>query len=365
MTSKNLRHLAEAVLFETLGEEPEPGHIRYGMHDRPAESDPATSMPLQADPLANTDSLLDLPPVDDPDYFPTSVSELKLAMYAIAENVPPSEIEQFFNSVRDKVSKLNGKVDVVNQVAESMVRGGGYFGEDEYEEFDDLEDVEKGAAASFEAADDEQAMSLEDMAVVLDKSVSGVNQYVARILKKVRTLSEDPRLGSAIEQAASDYARYMGKWLEDPSVEADLMNNLDELRNLDGFRYYLNDTMLEPALAEMRKEGLQKASSKLDALGLPPTALEIVKRTVKNQLTGRSKPDVRAIRKALDRTFPKGADEAYAKYLRMASDIEAAAEPPEGALALVAMAAYNATSESKKKSSFIAAIEKEDDLNIG
>lgn len=364
MTSRNLRQLAEAVLFETFGEEPQPGHIRYGMHDRPAESNPSTTMPLQPDPLASADSLLNLPPVDDPDYFPTSVSELKLAMYAISENVPPEDIEQLFRVVRDKVNELSADPKVANKMAEAIVKGGGYFGEDDFEEFDELEDVEKGAAASFEAAD-EEAISLEDMALVLDKSVSGVNQYVARILKKVRTLSEDPRLGTAIEQAAADYARYMAKWLEDPAVETDLMTNLDELRNLDGFRYYLNDVMLEPALAEMRREGLQKASKKLESLGLPPTALEIVTRTVKNQLTGRSKPDMRAIQKALVRTFPEGADKAYNDYLRMASDIEAAAEPPEGALAIVALAVYNTTSESKKKTAFISAIEKEDDLNIG
>jgi DNA-directed RNA polymerase specialized sigma24 family protein len=225
--------------------------------------------------------------------------------------------------------------------------------------------VEKGAAVNFEATDDEQAMSLEDMSLVLDKSVSGVNQYIARILKKVRSMTEDPRLGSAIDQAAADYARYMAKWLEDPSVETDLMMNLDELRNLDGFRYYLNDVMLEPALAEMRREGLQKAAKKLEALNLPPTALEIVTRTVKNQLTGRSKSDVRAVQKALTRTFPEGADEAYNNYLRMASDIEAAAEPAEGALAVVALALYNSIPESKKKSAFISAIEMEDGLNIG
>lgn len=363
MNNKNtrLRRLAEAVLFETFGEEPEPGHIQYGMHDRPIESDPAIEMPLTADPLASTESLLNLPPVDDPDYAPTSVSELKLAMFALAEEVPSEDVERLFRAVRRKVDELAAPV----AMEEAVIKGGGYFGDDDEEGFDDLDDLEKGASSRFEAADDDEGMGLEAMASLMGKSVSGVNQYVARILKKVKTMTEDPRLSTAIDMAASDYARYMGKWLEDPSVEEELMSNPEDLRALDGFRYYVNATVIEPALVEMRREGLQSAVDKLAALNLPPEALKIVKRTVKNQLTGRSKPDVRAVKRALERTFPSGADKAYDKYLQMAGDIEAAAEPPEGAMATVGMTLYNDMTEQSKKKAFVAAIEEEDDLSVG
>lgn len=121
MNKINIKKLAEAVLFETLGEEPKAGYVDYGKFDRPISSDPMlkAELPISTNAAADTSSLLNLPPIDDPDYTPTTRMELKLALYALAENVNDDMIEKFYHRIKKQIDDANSHMHI-NSLKESI-----------------------------------------------------------------------------------------------------------------------------------------------------------------------------------------------------------------------------------------------------
>ena len=88
------------------------GHIdvAYGVFDRPGPDEPnvdvPTFEPIVPQEQVSTQLSLDRPPVDDPDYVPSNVKSLELALSTLASYVPDDEVHKFYLQVRDKVEKL-------------------------------------------------------------------------------------------------------------------------------------------------------------------------------------------------------------------------------------------------------------------
>ncbi len=88
------------------------GHIdvAYGIYDRPGPDITNEDLP-EFDPIVpkeqvSTQLSTDRPPVDDPDFVPTSQRSFELAMSTLASYVPEDQIDKFYRLVRDKVESM-------------------------------------------------------------------------------------------------------------------------------------------------------------------------------------------------------------------------------------------------------------------
>jgi len=347
MPKTDLRSLAEALLFETFGEEPQPGYVNYGKFDRPLPEDPmsAGDLPVDPSPVASVNTLLDLPPVEDDDYEPASSADLALAAYALTHDVPGEDVKGTYHALRELIKNRAGKV---NEAAEdTMLRDL----EDDEDDDDDLDDYELGAAVQFEPA--EEGMTLDDLAVVLGYgAASGARQYIGRILDRLKyflgTMSKSDT-DMLKQHAAEEYAIALEKAdLIDDSDLADLLANLDVVMTLDGFRYFFNNAFVYPAYKQLEKNAATRIEDMVAKLGLPDKLHSSVLLTVVNQAMGLSEQKPKAILSKLERALPdEEASEAYGEYMNMLPRIIAAAEISEG-LAQLAMQMYADMPEGKR-----------------
>lgn len=336
MKNIKLQNLVESILFESDEVGPEPGHVQYGLFDRPIESDPAVDTPISTDPLANTESLLNPPPVEDPEYVPTSISELSLALYALAKDVPSESISPFFLAVRKKVDELQGDLTI------SEARGGGYFGDDDDEEDDDL-DVELGAAAQYVGSDDpSDEVTYDELADMLGYSAaSGVRRVeqeamsrMGYILKKLKPGDFDKLMDEAVEAFALGM-QDLG--IIDEEDVAALLAEKQAVKELPSFRYYFNAAFVMPAYAELERRAKQRVTDAMDRLDITEDMKEFLTPTIYNQLTGHAKKNTAALLKKLQRGNPSKknpvpgldpelAEEVYAELLSIMPSLEAAAD---------------------------------------
>lgn len=321
-TSRRLRQLAEAVLFEVDEADvgPQPGYVNYGLHDRPVVSDPATEQPVSVDPLASPESLLNLPPVDDPEYAPTSVAELKLALYALAQDVPGNRVQALFRAVRKKVDELAVGTNL------SEARGGGYFGDDDDD--DDLDDYERGAAVQFAPGDEE--MTYDELAQKMGfKSGSAARNIETRTMSKMKYILDNIKMheydalqNDAVESFALGM-RDLG--IIDENDVAELLASAESVKELPSFRYYFNNAYVMPAFKELTDAATERVSDMLEQLSVTPDMQEFLLPTVMNQLTGEAKVNHEAILRKLQRGNPSKknpvdamdpdlADEVFAEY---------------------------------------------------
>lgn len=108
-----LEKAIQAALFEDITYHmPD---VAYGIHDRPGptgETDPdfkptvPPAVPLKPSEMMSTQLADEKPPIEDENYKPTSVSDLRNAASAIAALVPPDKVENFY-------VKLQGLLDNV------------------------------------------------------------------------------------------------------------------------------------------------------------------------------------------------------------------------------------------------------------
>jgi len=355
-TSRRLRQLAEAVLFEVDEADagPQPGYVNYGLHDRPAVSDPAIEQPITVDPLASSESLLNLPPVDDPEYSPTSVAELKLALYALAQDVPGDRVQALFRAVRKKVDELSIGVKL------SEARGGGYFGDDDDE--GDLDDYEKGAAVQFVPGDEE--MTYDELAQKMGfKSGSAARNIEVRTMSKMKYILDnikaheyDALQDDAVESFALGM-RDLG--IIDENDVAELLSSAESVKELPSFRYYFNNAYVMPAFKELNDAATERVSDTLEQLSITPDMQEFLLPTVMNQITGEAKVNHNAILRKLQKGNPSKtnpvdamdpvlADEVFAEYKALYPSLASAASL-DGKLVELARVL-----QSKKSSSKIA-----------
>lgn len=116
--SKNLNRALERILFEDTVH-PMP-HAAYGVHDRPGPTGEADhefkptvhpDLPLKPTELMSSQLASERPPIEDEDYLPTSVSDLRGAASAIAGLVPPDHVEKFYMRMKDLLASAEEERD--------------------------------------------------------------------------------------------------------------------------------------------------------------------------------------------------------------------------------------------------------------
>lgn len=116
--SKNLNRALERILFEDTVH-PMP-HAAYGVHDRPGptgetdhEFKPTVhpDLPLKPTELMSSQLATERPPIEDEDYLPASVSDLRGAASAIAGLVPPEFVEKFYMRMKDLLASAEEERD--------------------------------------------------------------------------------------------------------------------------------------------------------------------------------------------------------------------------------------------------------------
>jgi hypothetical protein len=110
--------------------------VAYGIHDRPGpkeDTDPdfkptvPPQVPLKPTEMMSTQLADEKPPVEDENYAPTSVSDLRQAASALASMVPPDKVEQFYRQMHKmlddaKTADADGKTVRSKQV-QSEIEG--------------------------------------------------------------------------------------------------------------------------------------------------------------------------------------------------------------------------------------------------
>lgn len=116
--AKNLNRALERILFEDTVH-PMP-HAAYGIHDRPGptgDTDPEfkptvhPDLPLKPTELMSSQLASERPPIEDENYLPASVSDLRNAASAIAGLVPPDYVEKFYMRMKDLLTSAEEERD--------------------------------------------------------------------------------------------------------------------------------------------------------------------------------------------------------------------------------------------------------------
>jgi len=125
---KNKNKANRRLLYELFDDnEVKPGYSRMGMFDRPGPSintgkTVVPELPLNVMPQMATQLSVEMPPIDDSDYYPNTKEDLALALQALAKRVPNDESRRIFNVIRKYIEKSYGQANdqKVGNMTESL-----------------------------------------------------------------------------------------------------------------------------------------------------------------------------------------------------------------------------------------------------
>ncbi len=303
---KNKRHVSES----SAG-----GHtdVAYGIFDRPGMQGSNDELP-NFEPIipkeqVSTQLSSDRPPVEDPDYVPTSRRSLELALSTIASTVPDQDVQSFYRLVRDKVEELVDDELMKNnsvageEVMESKIRKMleaafsdkdlAQMQQDFEEEFGSGDDLEKPPPVPDES-------SLEKIASETGFSgPSGVKNFLYRLLSRMSRYTDVPRdeIDALVDFAAGEYVDVLHQADLIDDEDAELMRtNKSIVSDLPSFKFFIGNAIASPALKEMERAGKKRADVYLKKLAIS----DGVKNTLMNQLTGQVPRNDSLISKKID-----------------------------------------------------------------
>jgi hypothetical protein len=285
----------------------------YGMFDQPGpvEDDEEkfgledVITPVVASEQVATQLSVDRPPVDDPDYVPSTIKSLSLAVAELAKTIPEEQIHAFYK-------QYQGMVEKIEMEAEQEIAGGPMsesktlnmlikeamededidylrkqfeeeFGADPEDTLDALMDDSEGAPEP-EAPQDET--SLKDIANETGfAGPSGVKNFLYKLLGRVKQFSNipDEEFDALIEFGVGEYLDLLEQSGSISGEDAKFMaQNKSEVANLPSYKYFLFHAMVLPAAKAVEKQGKNSLNQALGKLNLPPR----VKASMINQLVG-------------------------------------------------------------------------------
>lgn len=360
MKKKTLNQIIDSVLFEadTIGMP----DIVYGIYDRPGpknHSDPdfkptvQSTVPLKPTEMMSSQLAVERPPIEDEEYVPTSVSDLRNAASAIAGLVPPDQIEKFYRQalvLLDKMEEeeMSKKIEKPAQVAaeeaaevkseskfirrrrglqaliealgdedlystrtgeklrsrlDPQYKRGVYHDESEYADYDTAADVEEPEVpVASEEMDDDKI--LDKLAKEFGyKGASGMRQALHRLFElmkylitKVGAAKIENMMGTVVPEFV-ELSAELGLFDKEDAV--DLISNPVHVRGLDTFRNYFN-ALYRPVYQKLRTEKEKEVRQELLDLGIPKAALD----SVYYQLTGTSARKDSTIAKKMATSMP-------------------------------------------------------------
>lgn len=330
MKKKTLDKVIDALLFEadTIGMP----DIVYGIYDRPGPTEKAgpefeptvpPEVPLKPTEMMSSQLAVERPPIEDGDYVPTTVSDLRQAAQAIAGLVPPDQVEKFYRQsleLLDRMEKedmLKNPQEPVQVAAEEDMpkteshrrdhlsaliealedssldpyspRAGErmrspydprYTKNPRYEEdfgdYDKAVEAEEGQAP---AATDEDEV-LEQLAKQFGyKGASGMRQALHRLFElmkylitKVGATKIENMMGTVVPEFIE-----LGVELDifDKEDAVDLMASPVYVREMDSFRNYFN-ALYRPVYQKLRAEKEKEVRQEIEDLGVPKAAVDSV-----------------------------------------------------------------------------------------
>lgn len=360
MKKKTLNQVIDALLFEAdvIGM---PDAV-YGIYDRPGpknESDPEFKPTVQPEvPLKPTEMMsnqlsVERPPIEDGDYIPTSVSDLRKAASAIAGLVPPDQVEKFYRQALELLDKMeeeemSKKVEKPVQVAaeeETEVKSESVFArrrrglqaliealgdedmystrtgerlrsrydpeysksryhEDPYATEDESTSDENLEAVETETATSDENKILDQLAKQFGyKGASGIRQALHRLFELMKYLITkvgadriENMMGTVVPEFV-EIATDLGYFDKNDAVV--LMTNPVHVRQLDSFRNYFA-SLYRPVYNRLRAEKEKDIRQQILDLGVPKSALD----SVYYQLAGTSARKDSTIAKKLASSMP-------------------------------------------------------------
>lgn len=273
-----VRQLVEQAVGLTHPEGPHEKNPAVINEPAPAEDVPITPVDAQLD-----QEIVTAPPVDDEEYEPASVVELGQAALALARQVPPEKIVEFYKEIKKLVEATieskkkddeapkdkpkNSEETDVDKIQEMRIRAavrrvlseaGSGEGEGGYEGRRGTK--KKGA----------REISLDDVAKEVGLgAASGARQLINKAAQKAKFLIDMPEdeRSEIILRAAGDYVDYLEKLDSEASENPELADqegmsaedaafmrqHPEYIQELDGFREHLRKYWL----AAMRKAGVK------------------------------------------------------------------------------------------------------------
>ena len=324
MKKSTLDRAIDALLFEadTIGMP----DIVYGIYDRPGptgETDPdfeptvPPEVPLKPTEMMSGQLAVERPPIEDEDYAPTTVSDLRQAAAAIAGLVPPDQVEKFYRQSLELLDKMEEEEMSKNvakpaQVAaeEEALKSEGRarlerlleaLGDDDPMSPRYGERVRGRHSRSLKGwqtsdveeevpfLDDEPAPppATEDEDRALDRlakefgyaGAPGLRQELNRLftlmdylVNKVGLQRVEDLMGTVVPEFV-EHATDLGLFDREDAVV--LMANPKLVRELDSFRYYFN-SLYRPVYKKLLSDKEKEVRQEIADLGVPKAALDSV-----------------------------------------------------------------------------------------
>ena len=300
------------------------GHIdvAYGIYDRPGPDITNEDLP-EFDPIVpkeqvSTQLSTDRPPVDDPEFVPTSQRSFELAMSTLASYVPEDQIDKFYRLVRDKVESMVDDEMLKSRYSgvETMEAVKKKVREIIAEQFKDKDLRQMQADFEDEFGADEEAIAeppAADGERTLDQIASqtgysgpqGVKNFLYRFLPKLARIENipDDELDALIDFAAGEYVDVLQQAAAIDEEDADLMmKNKSIVFDLPSFKFFFAKAIIQPAHKELEGTGKAKADVYLNKLGLTAAT----KNSVMNQLRGQVPKNLDALDAKIDKDVAEG-----------------------------------------------------------
>ena len=311
---KILKMVIDDLLFEDMS---------YGIYDRPGPVEELDSdydvtvkpeVPLIPTSLMSVQLADERPPIEDDEYVPTSVSDLRSASSAIAALVPPDQVEAFYrriiellddvqvSDVSDSVAKSTQEIeedtpvepgDVSKDVKEARRRierllevywGDIKLGRHDDPDDDDMSDMDTPDPVEVSVTDEKTVLA--KLAKEFGYSgVPGIRQALQRLFSLIKYLlvkvgpdAIETMMGTVVPEYVN---LSVDLGLIDEEDATALMMSPVYVRELDSFRYYYN-SLYRPVYKKLKSEAEKSAKQMILDLGIPKE----VQDTVFNQVTG-------------------------------------------------------------------------------
>ena len=281
ITESSLRKKIRQVLSGILSEEDIKNyrHVNYGIHDQPhlsggedsnrKDSKDAVDQKVVPSPEASLQLTTTLPDVGNPEYGPMSSSELQLAVYAVSEKVPESQLRIFYRGVVDLLEKsVDQDVDKIQDIKEVTDLPHSFR-------------KEKPTPGNYSLQQTADEIGLD--------SVAKMAQFENRLLKKMKALlvtSKSHEVDSLLDASLDAYKNVMVQSgimsKEDlDAIHSDPKGN-DKLKDSNLFKSFIGNAVMGQAMRQIRLDTEKALMGEIDKLDIPEGA----DLTIKNHVMG-------------------------------------------------------------------------------
>ena len=327
-----LRSFLRRQLFEDIADPygPVSEEEAVAMENPEEEIELPEIVPIEASEEMATQLSTQRPPVEDPDYVPSSVVELGKAADVLSQQVPEGQVNFFYNALQSLVD-------------DAMARGASV-------EVAELEppEIEMNEQVGGEA------VGLEDLAKEFGYSAaSGVRQDLERIFKRLSYTVEGIQPEDLETLKLYGVNEFIDEMLASGYIDADdvieFQQNPNEVMMLDSFRFFLVSGLILPAYQKIVRNARKRVEAQLDKLGVPKKAHQ----TIINQVFGDTPKDAKKIQMKLDKV---GAGDLFNLLLSKLDMLEKVGEL-EGDLVGDAIESFGNASSAKKQRVLLQALQ--------